>query len=373
MVDDTSETTSLGLILPPTQRKQQQQQLSHRNRSQGSFHTPEFRARVEDNVREDENVDDQEVALRSVVTPEAETKMIEEEKLQKQQDDQDKEERERMAKMERERIAQERRRTIEADRLEVVQLDDLEDEEDELEPSKFGNIMEAAFVDPAYPWPPVEGAGKNAIELQASIDLLQGDAVSVGTTESMRERMRPPERPVLVPTKKWWQCCKKDQNVIDQIREYEQKKMAAKEARKAYAHLKKEKKKQKELARRMQTKYNRIPEGILVYRLDTSKKRLMLMSPPHDKTNLSTLVVEMTVVSAYPSPDKSRREVVMVGADGQEATFMACEQRTAVSWLEAINLMTAKAEHTQRGFSSLLKVSDMKVYCRMPHLDGLCF
>jgi hypothetical protein len=47
----------------------------------------------------------------------------------------------------------------------------------------------------------------------------------------------------------------------------------------------------------------------------------------------------------------------MVGADGEEATFMACEQRTAVSWLEAINLMTAKAEHTQRGFSSLLKVS----------------
>ena len=168
--------------------------------------------------------------------------------------------------------------------------------------------------------------------------------------------MRPPARPVIVPSKKWWQCCKKDDAAIAQIREYEQKKMAAKEARKAYAHLKREKKKQKELARRMQTKYNRIPEGILIYRLDTSKKRLMLMSPPHNDTNLSTLVVEMTVVSAYPSPDKSRRGIVMVGADGQEATLTACEQRTAVSWLEAINLMTAKAEHTQKGFSSLLKV-----------------
>ena len=150
--------------------------------------------------------------------------------------------------------------------------------------------------------------------------------------------------------------------------------MAAKEARKAYAHLKREKRKQKELARRMQTKYNRIPEGILIYRLDTSKKRLMLMSPPHNDTNLSTLVVEMTVVSAYPSPNKSRRGIVMVGADGQEATLTACEQRTAVSWLEAINLMTAKAEHSQRGFSSLLKVRKMLAgflqYCRCLRVDS---
>ena len=116
-----------------------------------------------------------------------------------------------------------------------------------LEASKFGTLLEAAFVDPAYAWPPVEGVGKNAIELQASIDLLEGDDISVGTTESMRQRMRPPPRPVIVPSKKWWQCCKKDDAAIDQVREYEQKKMAAKEARKAYAHLKREKKKQKDI------------------------------------------------------------------------------------------------------------------------------
>ena len=362
MTDDVSAAeTSLGLIVPPSQRRQQESM--RQQRSQGSFlHTPEFKARVQDEVREDEHVEDEEVALRSVVTTEAESKVIEEEKLQKKQDEEDKKEREELAKMERQRITRQQRSELEgAPKTTMESYDEDQEEEDELEPSKFGNILEAAFVDPAYPWPAVEGAGRNAIELQASVDLLSGDNISVGTTESMRERMTPPERPVLTPTKRWWQCCKKDKNVIDQIREYERKKLAAKEARKAYAHLKKEKKKQKELARRMQTKYNRIPEGILIYRLDTSKKRLMLMSPPHDKTDLSTLVVEMTVVSAYPSDDKSRRGIVMVGADGQEVKLMACEQRTAVSWLEAINLMTAKAEHSQKGFSSLLMVSWMKI------------
>ena len=373
--DDDTASTSLGLIIPPSKRRDTTTSSSTTTKklsssslpvpSQPTFHTPEFMARVEDHVGPNETVDDEDVALRSVVTTEAETKMIAEER-QQQAAVEEKREREELAKMERERIAKQRKQEQQQQQSTAMdppesavyddEGEDEEEEEEELEASKFGTILEAAFVDPAYAWPPVEGVGKNAIELQASIDLLEGDNVSVGTTESMRERMRPPARPVIVPSKKWWQCCKKDDAAIAQIREYEQKKMAAKEARKAYAHLKREKKKQKELARRMQTKYNRIPEGILIYRLDTSKKRLMLMSPPHNDTNLSTLVVEMTVVSAYPSPDKSRRGIVMVGADGQEATLTACEQRTAVSWLEAINLMTAKAEHTQKGFSSLLKV-----------------
>lgn len=347
MADDGTASTSLGLILPP-----------HRQRRQSTatatpFHTPEFRANLDNHVRDNEDVDDEDVALRSVVTTEAEARVIQEERAA-QAAQEEKREREEMAKMERERIARQRKQEQPEDYEEDE--DDIEEEEDELEASKFGAILEAAFVDPAYAWPPVEGMGKNAIELQASIDLLEGDDLSVGTTESMRERMRPPPRPVITPSKKWWQCCKKDDAAIDQIREYEKRRTAAKEARKAYAHLKKEKKKQQELARRLQTKYNRIPEGILIYRLDTSKKRMMLMSPPHTNTDLSTLVVEMTVVSAYPSAHKSRRGIVLVGADGQEATLTACEQRTAVSWLEAINLMTAKAEHTQRGFSALLKV-----------------
>jgi hypothetical protein len=366
--DDSTAETSLGLILPPHRRRSQPQAPDvNRTDSGVSFHTPAFRARLADYQEEDDKDGDsagaEEVALRSVVTTEAESQMIAEEKqLMKAREEN--REREIGAALERDRIAkqQELEGPLEAPqkkrskKKKVVEEEEEEEDEDELEPSRLGTILEAAFVDPAYSWPPADGAGRNAIELQASIDLLQGDNISVGTTESMRERMTPPDRPVIVPSKKWWQCCKKDDAAVAQIRDYEQRKMAAKEARKAYAHLKKEKKKQQELARRMQTKYNRIPEGILIYRLDTSKKRLLLMSPPHTNTNLSTLVVEMTVVSAYPSTDKSRRGIILQGADGQEAMLTACEQRTAVSWLEAINIMTAKAEHNQKGFSSLLKV-----------------
>jgi hypothetical protein len=39
-----------------------------------------------------------------------------------------------------------------------------------------GTIFEAAFVDPAYTWPPAEGQGKNAIELQASTALIKSVA-----------------------------------------------------------------------------------------------------------------------------------------------------------------------------------------------------
>lgn len=39
-----------------------------------------------------------------------------------------------------------------------------------------GTILEAAFFDPAYSWPPAEGQGKNAIELQASTALMKSAA-----------------------------------------------------------------------------------------------------------------------------------------------------------------------------------------------------
>src|SRR5210317_1161364 len=39
-----------------------------------------------------------------------------------------------------------------------------------------GTIFEAAFVDSAYSWPPAEGQGKNAIELQASTALMRSAA-----------------------------------------------------------------------------------------------------------------------------------------------------------------------------------------------------
>ena len=62
----------------------------------------------------------------------------------------------------------------------------------------YGTVLEAAFVDPAYVWPPPDGEGRNAIELQASVNLMtmdDDDGATVLTTESQKERMRLPEKP----------------------------------------------------------------------------------------------------------------------------------------------------------------------------------
>lgn len=207
-----------------------------------------------------------------------------------------------------------------------------------------GTILEAAFVDSAYSWPPQDGQGKNAIELQASLALLQedDDDDSTGTTESMKERMRIPVRPD-IEKGKWWQCCKsQDAVVVQQIKEYETNKVQAKAARQEYRNMKKDMTKQREKLKRKKEKYNRVPEGILIYRLDTSTRTIYLMSNPHSKTDMSQLVDEMVVAKAVPSPDKSRRGMVVTGTDGTEVTLVACEQRTAISWLESMNLMLAK-------------------------------
>jgi hypothetical protein len=206
-----------------------------------------------------------------------------------------------------------------------------------------GTILEAAFVDPAYSWPPSDGEGKNAIELQASIILLnEGDDDSVQTTESLKQRMRMPSRPNVEPVK-WWNCCKSQDAVTTQkIRQYESRKLAAKEARQHYREMKKDKSAVREKLKRKKEKYNRVPEGILIYRLDTTTRTLYLMSSAHSKTDQNKLVEEMIVVKASPSPDRSRRGMILTGQDGTETTLVACEQRTAISWLESMNLMLAK-------------------------------
>ena len=65
------------------------------------------------------------------------------------------------------------------------------------------------------------------------------------------------------------------------------------------------------------------------------------MSEPHSLTDRSKLVMEMVVTKAWPSPDKSRRGMVLKGSDGKEVTLVACEQRTAIAWLEALDMMHA--------------------------------
>ena len=222
--------------------------------------------------------------------------------------------------------------------------------------SSPGTILEAAFVDPAYQWPPADGQGRNAIELQASLDLVGGsgedgeEADSVVTTDSQAKRMASPRKPV--PRRSLYSilCCRGKDAVVtaEQMRKYEEEKLLAKEARKQHAEMKNKHLRSKERALRRKEKYNRVPEGILIYRLDTSARTLLLMSPPHDKTDTASLVEECVVESAVPGPDKSRRALLVTAEGGRTFTLTACEQRTATAWLEAIGLMHAK-HNSKRG------------------------
>jgi len=233
-----------------------------------------------------------------------------------------------------------------------------------------GTVLEAAFVDPSYQWPPPDGVGKNAIELQASVNLFLDDNESVKTTESQKQRMTIPANPAKKTVSKndennnrkgrirWWNCCRGgsggDTAIID-LAEYEKAKRGALKHRKKHYAGKKARARQL----RMKNRYNRVPEGILIYRLDTATQMISLMSDIHDKTDSETLVRDITVTSAKPSSDKSRRGMVLTGIVNaydedlcddvstsankiqKEISFVACEQRTSIAWLEAIDLMLA--------------------------------
>jgi hypothetical protein len=201
----------------------------------------------------------------------------------------------------------------------------------------FGTVLEAAFVDPAYTWPPPEGEGRNAIELQASMSLMAqgGDDGSIATTESQRQRMTIPPKPSS-SSSGLFGCCKSNAAVVD-LHDWEVARKQAIKARKD--HYAEKKARSKEY--RKKNRYARVPEGIMIYRLDTSNQTLTLMSQPNPQTKTSDLVQEMVIASAAPSSDKSRRGIIIKSVDGLTLNLVACEQRTAISWLETIDLMLA--------------------------------
>ena len=251
-----------------------------------------------------------------------------------------------------------------------------------------GAVLEAAFVDTAYNWPPKDGEGRNATELRALIDLLQKgdeDDVSVATTESMLEHIKAPEKTSEqfrqddaqamqeeedddeeAIKRKWWQCsCRrrpkkndvsstgKDTALIT-MDHYEARKLAAKEAR------------AKERKLRRQELCNRVPEGILIYRLDTSTHELSCLTAPHANTNIdTTLLGTMVVEQAHAATnDSTRRGITVMDNEGKEVTLVACEQRTAIAWLEALQLMLAKKD-SKRGLGTVLsqKVREKRRMC----------
>ena len=239
-----------------------------------------------------------------------------------------------------------------------------------------GTILEAAFVDSAYSFPPAEGQGKNAIELQATT--LQDDEKSDHTSESLKRAMIMPTKPKpttptpksTVKPKKSWGCCKNNNAVVDtsEPRSEDASYKAAKESALTAQQIYKVMKKEKEREKRKEKRTERVPEGILIYKLDTANHTIELLSKPHSNTNMETLLTSMIVASAIPSDDATRRGIVLTGIDGSTATLVACEQRTAIAWMEAVDMMlghktkskavkaSATADGTKVRQSSFLRV-----------------
>eukprot|EP00985_Skeletonema_marinoi_P010898 scaffold5131_cov105-Skeletonema_marinoi.AAC.2 len=241
-----------------------------------------------------------------------------------------------------------------------------------------GTIFEAAFVDPAYTWPPAEGQGKNAIELQAStaliksvapndrLDELDDDEVSLtpsmmssddeGAAATSPRSRRNVQTTTTTTTKKRFGCCKSSNEQIisanssnDLVSKSSSfgsrfNKKGSKAERRAERQrriIAKKKKRRREA--RARERYRRVPEGILIYRLDTSDRTITLVSGPSSNTDMNTLMTKMVVINAKPSSDISRRGIILTGVRGEIHTVVACEQRTAIAWLESMDMMLASS------------------------------
>ena len=195
-----------------------------------------------------------------------------------------------------------------------------------------GTTLEAAFVDPAYDWPPKEGEGRHALELEASKDLIESN----GEVKPEPE-VKPVPKAAPPAKKSGGGCCAGKSSTTDAVVD-----PAAEEALSREVVVKEEEDEKEEAPEEEPVpvdKYKRVPEGILIYQLDTLNHTVTLMSSPNSKTDVENLFSEMIVSAASPSNDDHRRGICLTGIDGSHATIVACEQRTAISWLEAIEMM----------------------------------
>jgi len=203
-----------------------------------------------------------------------------------------------------------------------------------------GTLLEAAFVDPAYGWPHADGEGKNAVELQVMEDAsfetvpsTDGPVVTTTSTTTTTTRRA-----------NIFGCCKSEDAVVTTE---EGKRMAAASS-------------SKKKRRKHKTKNNRtVPEGILIYRLDTADRSIRLVSDPSSNTDVDNLLTHMVVADAKPGNDKSRRAIELTGVDGTKTTLVACEQRSAIAWLEAIDMMLGN-----KGRGNKVRLLESVMWCQ---------
>lgn len=214
-----------------------------------------------------------------------------------------------------------------------------------------GTILEAAFVDPAYNWPPNEGEGVHAVELEASPYLL-----AKAEDDNAEELKYPPvpkmtgKKQVITETETYtvarcgvFKCCKSEEQVVNTHTKRIPVDPAEKERlQREYLEKREMVRKKRKEKKEDQEKYARVPDGVLIYRLDTSARTVSLISAPNSNTDLSTLMTDIVVTDAYPSKSASRRGIILVDENGKVYELIACEQRSATSWMEALNMMLGK-------------------------------
>jgi hypothetical protein len=215
-----------------------------------------------------------------------------------------------------------------------------------------GNILEAAFVDPAYTWPHKEGQGRNAIELEASSLLLANagnpqdqDYPTVPKIKAQKKVITETE---IVTTARCgiFKCCKSEEHVVNtHTKSMPVDPEERERLRSDYLSRRnqvKQNRKQNRVQRDSQEKYARVPDGVLIYRLDTAARTVTLISAPNSKTDMVNLMTEIVVTDACPSKSVSRRGIMLTDESGEKFELIACEQRSATSWMEAINMMLGK-------------------------------
>lgn len=234
---------------------------------------------------------------------------------------------------------------------------------------KPGAILEAAFIDPTHSWPPEEGQGKNAIELQASTVLLQTVDPQILVTDDFSDdiddaNLKEPDMPKLKTCRKIttttetvttyrggiFRCCKSSDAIVNThseklpVNPAEKARLKAefleKKARvRSLRNEKEHRAKQRRRLRNEREKYARVPEGIVIYRLDTSNRTLTLRNNPASNKKFGALIEDMVITDARPGPDTSRRVIRLSGDGGEIVELVACEQRTAIAWMEALDMM----------------------------------
>ena len=257
-------------------------------------------------------------------------------------------------------------------------------------------ILEAAFHDPspAYQVPKVS----ESIELRAKAKLLGNITTIVENDDSSIHSMTPSLASTADPNydtvkeeiinelkndklkqskkkKSWFNCSCKSKNMKDDVIDddtvdilnttmitltdsevekckqkaqiqYEKEIKSKKQRRvnllkrreKAHAQAEKQRKKLME-----KKKYKDLPEGVLVYKLNSHDKSISLISPINSQTDTTKVLHHMTVCYAAASNDPSRRGIDLIGLEGEKHTLIACDQHTAITWLEALYYITQQS------------------------------